>query len=163
MVGVNSLPKTVTRQHHDCDLNAGPTAPESSTLTTRLQCNQLMLLLQPFSGHFSRTVWVSWYQKGKTSLGLNEARDNGVLRRQWHQLDHMQTICTLLQTDNHTSTSSLNVYRLDALPDAQPRVSKLHWRQQVMQVNYKIPVHLYTDFFNPRSPPTAWTTLEMHT
>ena len=26
---------------------------------------------------------------------------------QWHQLDHMQVICTLLQTDNHTSTSSL--------------------------------------------------------
>jgi len=27
---------------------------------------------------------------------------------QWHQLDHMQTICTSLQTDNHTNTSSLN-------------------------------------------------------
>ena len=25
---------------------------------------------------------------------------------QWHQLDHMQIICTLLQTDNHASTSS---------------------------------------------------------
>jgi len=24
---------------------------------------------------------------------------------QWHQLDHMQTICTSLQTDNHTNTS----------------------------------------------------------
>jgi len=35
-MGVNSLPKTVTRQRRDCDLNPGPTAPESSTLTTRL-------------------------------------------------------------------------------------------------------------------------------
>jgi len=35
-MGVNSLPKSVTRQHHDCDLNPGPSAPESSTLTTRL-------------------------------------------------------------------------------------------------------------------------------
>jgi len=26
---------------------------------------------------------------------------------QWHQLDHMRTICTSLQTDNHTNTSSL--------------------------------------------------------
>jgi len=26
---------------------------------------------------------------------------------QWHQLDHTQIICTLLQTDNHASTSSL--------------------------------------------------------
>ena len=37
-MGVNSLPKTVTRQRRarDCDLNPGPSAPESSTLTTRL-------------------------------------------------------------------------------------------------------------------------------
>jgi len=32
----NGLPKTVTRQHRDCDLNAGPSTHESSTLTTRL-------------------------------------------------------------------------------------------------------------------------------
>jgi len=51
---------------------------------------------------------VSRYQKGKTSLDLNEARDDGVLGWQWHQLDHMQTISTLLQTDNHTNTSSLD-------------------------------------------------------
>ena len=35
-MGVNSLPKTVTRQRRDYDLNPGPSAPESSTLTTRL-------------------------------------------------------------------------------------------------------------------------------
>jgi len=35
-MGVNSLPKTVTRQRCGCDLNPGPSAPESSTLTTRL-------------------------------------------------------------------------------------------------------------------------------
>ena len=35
-MGVNSLPKTVTRQRSGCDLNLGPFAPESSTLTTRL-------------------------------------------------------------------------------------------------------------------------------
>ena len=39
-MGVNSLPKTVTRQRRRCDLNPDPSAPESSTLTTRLssQC-----------------------------------------------------------------------------------------------------------------------------
>jgi len=36
-MGVNSLPKTATRQRRGCDLNPGPSAPESSTLTTRLQ------------------------------------------------------------------------------------------------------------------------------
>ena len=33
---VNSLPKTVTRQRRDLDLNPGPSKPETSTLTTRL-------------------------------------------------------------------------------------------------------------------------------
>jgi len=34
-MGVNSLPKTATRQRRGCDLNPGPTVHESSTLTTR--------------------------------------------------------------------------------------------------------------------------------
>jgi len=80
--------------------------------------------LHPFKGLFSTTTWVSRYHKGTTSLDLNEARDDGVSGRQWHQLDHMQTICTSQQTDNHTNTSSLNFNRPDALPDAQPTVSK---------------------------------------
>jgi len=58
------------------------------------------------------------YKKGETSLDLNDARDDGGFGWQWHQLDHMQTICTLLQTDNHTNTSSLNTVL--ALPAAQP-------------------------------------------
>jgi len=61
--------------------------------------------------------------KVKTSLDLNEARDERVLGWQWHQLDHMQTICTLLQTYNHTNTSSLNFYTPDALYDAQATVT----------------------------------------
>jgi len=40
-MGVNSLPKTFTRQRRGCDLNPGPTAPESSTLTTRLPSQSL--------------------------------------------------------------------------------------------------------------------------
>jgi len=31
---VHSLPKTFTRQRRGCDLNPGPSAPESSTLNT---------------------------------------------------------------------------------------------------------------------------------
>ena len=47
---------------------------------------------------------------------------------QSHQLDHIQIICTLLQTGNHASSSPLSFYRPDALPTAQPTASK-HWRQ----------------------------------
>ena len=41
-MGVNSLPKTVTRQRLDCILNPSPSAPESSTLTTRLPSHPLI-------------------------------------------------------------------------------------------------------------------------
>jgi len=45
-----------------------------------VRLSQLGLLLQhPFNGLFSRTTSVSRYQKGKTSLDLNGARDDGVL------------------------------------------------------------------------------------
>ena len=87
---------------------------------------QYTTTLHPFSGLFSRTTWVTRYQKDVTSLYLNEARDVGVWGWQWQQLDHMQTICTSLRTDNHANIPSLNFYRPDALPDAKPIVSK-HW------------------------------------
>ena len=43
-MGVNSLPKTVTRQRRGCDLNPGPSVPESSRLTTRLPSHPTLLL-----------------------------------------------------------------------------------------------------------------------
>ena len=55
---------------------------------------------------------------------------------QWYQLDHMQTICTSFQTENHTNTSSLNFYRPDALQDTHPTVSK-YCRQTLTAVNNK--------------------------
>ena len=77
----------------------------------------------PFNGPLSGTTRVNQYQKGKTNLDFTGARDS---EWQWSQLDHMQ-VCTLLQTDNHASTHLSVFYRPDALPAAQPTVSK-HWR-----------------------------------
>ena len=94
------------------------------TLFTVVLCTIYLLLLHLFNGLFSHVNLVSWYQIGKTSVDLFEARYDGVLGWQWHQPDHMQTICTSLQTDNHTDTPSLNYYRPDALPDMQTAVSK---------------------------------------
>jgi len=65
-----------------------------------------------------------WHQL-ETSGGTLLAADMVVLRRDgprrlsdhddadddWHQLDHMQVICTSLQTDDHASTSSPSFYR----------------------------------------------------
>ena len=58
---------------------------------------------QPFNGLFSRTTWVSQYQKGKSNLDFTGARQS---EWQWHQLGHMQ-VCTSLQTVNHASTPPL--------------------------------------------------------
>ena len=58
-----------------------------------------------FNGLFSRTTWLSRHQKAPTDLNFNE------MMGWWcHQLDHMQIICTSLQTDNHASIISLNVF-----------------------------------------------------
>ena len=43
-----------------------------------------------FNGSLSGITWVSRYQKGKTNLDFNGARDS---EWQWHQLGHMQ-VCT---------------------------------------------------------------------
>jgi len=64
---------------------------------------QLLQQLQLFNGLFSRTTWVSRYQKGKTNLDFTGARDT---EWQWDQLSYMQ-VCTSLQTDNHASTQPL--------------------------------------------------------
>jgi len=46
---------------------------------TRSRYLVIIQLLHPFNSLFSRTTWVSRCQRGKTSLGLNEARGDGVL------------------------------------------------------------------------------------
>ena len=73
-----------------------------------------------FNGPLSGTTRVSQYHKGKTNLDFTEARDSEL---QWHQLDHMQ-VCTSLQTDATTASHRSVFYGPDALPAAQPTVSK---------------------------------------
>jgi len=56
---------------------------------------------------FSRATWVSRHQKGKPFWILLEQEMMGW---QWHQVDHMQIICTSLETDNYASTSPLSFF-----------------------------------------------------
>jgi len=56
---------------------------------------------------FFRTTWVSCHQKVKPFWILLEQEMMGW---QWNQLDHMQIICTLLQTENHASISPLKCF-----------------------------------------------------
>jgi len=50
-MGVNSLPKIVTRQRRDCDLNSGPfCARVFSTLTTRLPSHPIQFAAAYYAG-----------------------------------------------------------------------------------------------------------------
>jgi len=77
----------------------------------------------------SWTTRVSHYQKGKTHLDFNEARDS---EWQWHQLGHMQ-ICNLPQTENHGSTPPLGFCLLDALPAKHQELQYKKYATHAMQ------------------------------
>ena len=123
---------TTSEPHHkffyrpDALPAAQPTVPKHWRQITNHVTLQILEIQTHTHTHltaaFSRTTWLRLYQKGKSNLDFNEARDS---EWQWHQLGHMQ-VCTSLQTDNHTSTPPLSFYRPDALPVAQPAASK-HW------------------------------------
>ena len=60
----------------------------------------------PFNGPFSSTTWVSWYQKDRTILNINGARDNGVaVASAGPYENHLH-----FAPDNHTSTTPLNIF-----------------------------------------------------
>ena len=96
--------------------NCSLTHSHISLYTIVLHNTTTTLPPHPFNGLFSRTTWVSQHQKGKPFWILLEQEMMGW---QWHQLDHMQIICTLLRTDNDASTPPLSFYRPDALPDTK--------------------------------------------
>ena len=101
------------------------------------------LQLQPFNGLFSRTTWVSRYQKGKTNLDFIGARDS---EWQWHQLGHMH-VCTSLQTDNHASTPPLCFFtgRKPFLPPNQQRQSTECIKWKYLQTLVKFASWVLTD------------------
>jgi len=60
---MNSLPKTVNRQRRDCDLNPVPSAPESSTLTTRLPSHPHAPEKHGKSSPFNSAHYATFYQQ----------------------------------------------------------------------------------------------------
>ena len=102
---MNSLPKTVTRQRRGCDLNPGPPAPESSTLTTRLPSHpQLSLAVDKrdrqtdrltdtvLSHRSCRILCKQWlkfgehyYPVAEKALKITQKLKSAVLVANWHQ------------------------------------------------------------------------------
>ena len=70
-MGVNSLPKTVTRQLRDFDMNPGPSAPESSTLTTRLPSHVVVAYVKRVMGLLVKPNWLqlNWVAQWGGAMG----------------------------------------------------------------------------------------------
>ena len=83
--------------------------------------------------------WVS-ARKVKTNVDFTEARDS---EWQWHQLGHMQ-VCTMLQTDNHTSTPTTQFFtdQVPFLPPNQQRQSTEGMSIRLGKKSQKGPIHV---------------------
>jgi len=76
-------------------------------------------LLHLFNGPFSRTTWVSRYQKGRTIPDFAEARDDGVaVASAGPYAKHFHFAREITTPVPHISV----FYRPDALPATQPTV-----------------------------------------
>ena len=116
--------------------------------TVHLSCDPINIVIgQSTKGKHTQ---VSQYQKGKTNLDFNKARDS---EWQWHQLGHMQ-VCTSLQTDNHASTPPLSFFtgRMPFLPPNQQRQSTegkmMAIRQKLLQLNL-LKIHIPIAWVRP--------------
>jgi len=81
-------------------------------------------LLHLFNGLFSGTTWVSCYQKGTASVDVNEARDDGVLGCNGISWTICKQSASCSRQITRPAPHHSIFYRPDALPDAQPTVSK---------------------------------------
>ena len=108
-----------------------------STICLWLILILLLTLRHLLYGLFSRTTWVRRHHKLKTSLDLNEARDDGI----WDGSGISWTICEQYAPHSRKITTPTphhsTFYRPGALPDAQPTVSKL-WRHIKLTDSYVI-------------------------
>jgi len=82
---VNSLPKTVTRQRRNCDLNPGPSAPESSMLTTRLPSHRYQVVMRSHNSAgqvvgFSSSM-ADKYSSSSVHLNVLLKPQNGVIHK----------------------------------------------------------------------------------
>ena len=86
-----------------------------------------------FEGLFSSTTCISQHRKSKPFLVLVKQETTGW---QWHQMDHMEIICILLQRDKYASiTTWISFHRPNALFDAQQCPSKLNKNVKISQRN----------------------------
>ena len=124
LIAINRAIKIINRSrvnrdnHIFCTDSAKPLSfPSLLSYRCSNNSNNTHTHTQTFNGLFSRTTWVGRYQKDKPFWILLKWETTGW---QWHQPNHMQTIFTPLQPDNHASTSSLHIFLQAVCPSCRP-------------------------------------------
>jgi len=103
-----------------CLAKAGtPRAGHNVTNGSEVPLMLTTLSTPPFNGLFTSTTWVSWHLKGLINLDFDEARDDGTAMA---SAGTYTNLLHLAPDRHHATTSSLDFYRPDALPDTQPTV-----------------------------------------
>jgi len=99
--------------------------PNETSISTIYCAYRTHTHIHTFNGLFARTTWVSWHQKGKPFCILLKQEMMGGSGISW-------TICKSFAPHSRQITTPVPhhsiFYGPDALPDAQPTVSK-HWRR----------------------------------
>ena len=101
-MGVNSLPKTVTRQRRGCDLNAGPSVPEISTLTSWLLSHTCVCVCVYFNEFLCVTV-----QPQTTSDSGSCSNLVTVHQSDFEVFDALASDGRAVTTDNSATTSMM--------------------------------------------------------
>ena len=87
---VNSLPKTVTRERRGCDLNPGPSAPESSTLTSRLPSHPRRGMNLILNRRQRNCIYA--FERGyEAPMWLMSVLSRGAARHSWCRYFHTST------------------------------------------------------------------------
>ena len=114
-MGVISLPKTVTRQHSGCDLNPGPSARESSTLTTRLRSHS-HILIGACNRNLPMVTMTTVYPQF-----LHSVADTG-----WGRLAQRITFCQELDLENEVSPTVAQPHGTLFLPTSTTLLTPVH-------------------------------------
>ena len=123
----------VERTHHCCHL---PNKFKNTDGTPDIPILYNYYYCTCFNGLFSRTTWLSCYQKGKTNLDLNEARDNGVLRCSgisWTTCKQSAPRCRQITTP--TSHHSIYIFTGQMLFKTPNRVKALKPKYTIQQAS----------------------------
>ena len=139
-MGVNSLPKTVTRQTNDCDLNRGPSVPESSTLTSHSRNT----LVQVIKGHFLKYNILKPHSYTVQNL-IKTLTTTWQLHEFWKfsELWENERHLSYFYTGTYIHTEKMYTYIIRQSSHRELYLKIIHWRRQQSSEHQLMHAHFW--------------------